>query len=77
MGAVKRTLESKDGEDRPRKKSKAPREVDESLLDGKLGVNKAFELMDSQLLADHLAQKTTRFGKDLTSVELHDLSIPS
>lgn len=50
-------------------------EVDEADLDVEAGLNKAFERMDSQLLADHVAQKTTRFATDLSSVELADLYI--
>jgi protein CMS1 len=47
----------------------------EADLDTEAGLNRAFERMDSQLLADHIAQKTTRFATDLSSVELSDLYI--
>lgn len=50
-------------------------EHDEADLDVEAGLNRAFERMDSQLLADHIAQKTTRFATDLSSVELSDLYI--
>lgn len=50
-------------------------EQDEADFDVEAGLNKAFERMDGQLLADHLAQKTSRFGTDLSSVELSDLYI--
>ncbi|KAJ9161610.1 Protein cms1 [Coniochaeta hoffmannii] len=50
-------------------------EHDEADLDVEAGLNRAFEWMDSQLLADHIAQKTTRFATDLSSVELADLYI--
>jgi protein CMS1 len=50
-------------------------EQDEADLDVDKGLNRAFERMDSQLLADHVAQKTSRFGTDLSSVELSDLYI--
>lgn len=59
---------------KPRKKQKKARE-DEADLDLDAGLNHAFERMDSQLLADHLAQKTSRFGTDLSPVELSDLYI--
>lgn len=60
---------------RPRKKRKGGSEHDESLLDTELGLNVGIALMDPQLTADHLAQKTTRFGSDLSPVELADLYI--
>lgn len=50
-------------------------EQDEADLDVEAGLNKAFQRMDSQLLADHVAQKTTRFATDLSTVELADLYI--
>ncbi|KAL2269538.1 hypothetical protein VTJ83DRAFT_1722 [Remersonia thermophila] len=58
-----------------KKKLKQKRAEDEADLDLEAGLNRAFERMDGQLLADHLAQKTTRFGTDLSSVELADLYI--
>ncbi|PKS09371.1 hypothetical protein jhhlp_003985 [Lomentospora prolificans] len=57
-----------------RRKAKNNAEDDE-LIDLELGVNGAIAKMDSQLLADHLAQRTSRFGTDLSPVELSDLSI--
>ncbi|KXX80878.1 Protein cms1 [Madurella mycetomatis] len=59
---------------KPRKKQKKVRE-DEGDLDVEAGLNRAFERMDGQLIADHVAQKTSRFGTDLSSVELSDLYI--
>ncbi|ORY60505.1 U3-containing 90S pre-ribosomal complex subunit-domain containing protein [Pseudomassariella vexata] len=64
-----------DSEGGSRKKRKSAYEQDESLLDTELGVNKGYAFMDPQLLADHLAQKTTRFGSDLSPIELADLYI--
>ncbi|KAH8882724.1 hypothetical protein GQ53DRAFT_700608 [Thozetella sp. PMI_491] len=61
-----------------RKRRKGPKggaQEDEGDLDVEAGLNKAFERMDSQLLADHVAQRTNRFGTDLSSVELADLYI--
>lgn len=58
-----------------RKKRKAGLQQDESLLDTEAGVNLGIAAMDSQLLADYLAQKTSRFGSDLSPVELADLYI--
>ncbi|KKY34959.1 hypothetical protein UCDDA912_g05049 [Diaporthe ampelina] len=58
------------------KKQKASKyEEDEGMLDLEAGVNTAFVRMDPQLLADHVARQTKRFGTDLSSVELSDLYI--
>jgi len=61
----------------PRKKQKKPKKVrdDEGDLDMEAGLNRGYERMDGQLLADHIAQKTRRFGTDLSPVELSDLYI--
>jgi protein CMS1 len=58
-----------------KKRRKSAFEEDELLFDMEAGVNKAIGLMDSQLMADHIAQKTSRFGTDLSPVELSDLYI--
>jgi protein CMS1 len=70
----KRPLDDEGGSSRKRKK-KSRFDQDDLLFDMEAGVNKAIALMDSQLMADHLAQKTSRFGSDLSSVELSDLYI--
>lgn len=60
----------------PNKKAKASKqEHDDSLLDLEAGVNTTFTRMDPQLLADHVARQTKRFGTDLSPVELSDLYI--
>lgn len=58
-----------------RKRRRAGFEQDELLFDTDAGVNRAVALMDSQLMADHIAQKTSRFGTDLSPIELSDLYI--
>lgn len=58
-----------------KKKSKANPQDDET-LDTELGLNTLFARLDNQLLADYLAQKTTRFGSDLSPVEIADLALP-
>lgn len=58
------------------KKRKTKGSRDDDALDTDLGINTLVARMDNQLLADHLAQKTTRFGSDLSPVELSDLSVP-
>lgn len=57
-----------------KKQQKKARE-DEGDLDTDAGLNRAFERMDGELLADHVAQKTRRFGTDLSAVELSDLYV--
>lgn len=58
------------------KKTKpSKQEHDDSLLDLEAGVNTTFAKMDPQLLADHVARQTKRFGTDLSPVELSDLYI--
>lgn len=66
---------SRDDDGGSRKRKKSGFEQDDLLFDTETGVNRALALMDSQLMADHLAQKTSRFGTDLSSIELSDLYI--
>ncbi|KAK8917501.1 Protein CMS1 [Metarhizium anisopliae] len=58
-----------------KKKKKAKLSKDDEALDMELGLNTLFNRLDNQLLADHLAQKLGRFGSDLSSVELSDLTV--
>jgi len=71
----KRAAPQDDGAGSNKKKRKKAVRHDEGDLDVEAGVNRGFERMDSQLLADYIAQKTTRFGSDLSPVELGDLYI--
>ncbi|KAF1975592.1 hypothetical protein BU23DRAFT_503563 [Bimuria novae-zelandiae CBS 107.79] len=59
-----------------RKKQKL-KEINEDDLDQELGVNRAFERMDSQLLADYVNARTRLYGKELSSVELEDRFLPT
>lgn len=59
-----------------RKKSKKPKDITDEALDEDKHVNNAIAHMDSQLLADHIAQRTQRFQTELSSVELDDLRVP-
>jgi protein CMS1 len=70
----KRAAEDPAPEKKNKKKRKAKYREDES-LDSELGLNTLYARMDNQLLADHLAQKLSRFGGDLSSVELSDLTV--
>ncbi|KAI0125074.1 U3-containing 90S pre-ribosomal complex subunit-domain containing protein [Xylariales sp. AK1849] len=71
----KKRPQEDEGGPRKKKKKKPSFQQDDTLLDTEIGVNKGIALMDPQLLADHIAQKTTRFGSDLSPVELADLYI--
>ncbi|PNS19615.1 hypothetical protein CAC42_7459 [Sphaceloma murrayae] len=69
-------------EDRPlskraakRKKSKPKNDPLDEALDAEKGLNNAIGHMDSQLLADHIAQRNRRHQKDLSTVEQEDLRI--
>lgn len=62
-----------DGGSQKKKKKKVRQ--DEGDLDAEAGLNLAFARMDGQLIADHIAQKTTRFGTELSTIELSDLYI--
>lgn len=57
------------------KKRKAKHAVEDENLDTERGLNTLFAKMDSQLLADYLAQKLARFGTDLSPIELSDLAL--
>jgi len=60
-----------------KEKNKKSRAVfDDAELDMEIGVNKAFSHMDSQLLADYLAQRTRMYEKDLSSIEWEEKFLP-
>ncbi|TVY48120.1 Protein CMS1 [Lachnellula occidentalis] len=61
---------------KPKTKAKA-KEIEEDELDLEAGINKAFSHMNSQLLADYVAQRTRRYESDLSSIELEDKYIPA
>jgi protein CMS1 len=52
------------------KKQRTAAEDDD--MDLSICINKSFAHMDSQLLADYVAQRTRKFESDLSSVELED-----
>ncbi|KAI1825002.1 U3-containing 90S pre-ribosomal complex subunit-domain containing protein [Xylaria intraflava] len=66
---------ARDDEGGARKRRKPAFEQEDLDLDLEAGLNKKIALLDSMLLADHLAQKTRRFGTDLKPVELSALDI--
>lgn len=57
-------------------KSKKSKAVEEDELDIEAGINNAFSHMDSQLLADYIAQRTRKYEDELSSIELEDKYIP-
>lgn len=65
------------GDKKKKRKKNRPAGEDEGNLDLDVGLNLALASMDGQLLSDHLAQQVSRFGTDLSSVELADLHVPA
>lgn len=63
--------ENKDKQDKPAKPAEPPKE-----REGKDGINESIRMMDGALLADHFAQRTKKFNKEMTPVELNDLHVP-
>lgn len=59
-----------------RAKKRKAEAAEDGDLDIELGLNTAIGRMDSQLLADYVAQRTKRFSGDLSLVELEDRYIP-
>lgn len=62
---------------RKKRTKKKPQDIDDGTLDAELGINHAIAHMDSQLLVDHVAQRTKRFRPDVSIVEAEDLFMPS
>jgi len=75
----KRDIDSKPESKRAakRKRTKKPNDITDDALDTAAGLNHAIAHMDSQLLADHVAQRTKRFQNDLSMMELEELQLPS
>ncbi|PYI25098.1 hypothetical protein BP00DRAFT_410335 [Aspergillus indologenus CBS 114.80] len=63
----------KDNKDKP-KQPKQPQETKATEVKG--SIDEAIGKMDGPLLADHFAQKVRRHNKEITAVELSDLSVP-
>jgi hypothetical protein len=64
-----------------RKKKKKPRksrntDVADPDIDLEKGINLAIGRMDTNLLADHISQRTKRFAGDLTLLEMEEKRIP-
>lgn len=67
--------ESKRAAKRKKLKNRKKNEDDED-IDVEAGINTAIGRMDGRLLADYVAQRTKRFGNDLSLVELEDRYLP-
>ncbi|KAJ6157336.1 Protein CMS1 [Penicillium chermesinum] len=61
---------------RKNKKNKKAPEQDAKSQDRKDGVDESIGKMDGRLLADYFAQRAQKLDKELSAVELNDLSIP-
>lgn len=59
-----------------KKNKKKQAEHDENQSTRKDGIDESIGKMDGRLLGDHFAQKAKRHDKELSAVELSDLSIP-
>ncbi|CEL07786.1 hypothetical protein ASPCAL10940 [Aspergillus calidoustus] len=70
-GKNKKEGNDKDQEDKPKAIRGEP-----LAKERKGGTDEAIGKMDGRLLADHFVQKAKRHNKDLTAVELSDLSVP-
>ncbi|EFW98781.1 hypothetical protein CMQ_4633 [Grosmannia clavigera kw1407] len=76
--ATKPTGETPAGDKAARKRQKKKRnatDADDGDMDFDLSINRAVARMDSNLLANYVARQTLRFGKDLSPVELADLTL--
>lgn len=69
-------VEPKQSKRAEKRKNKKPKNADNEDLNEELGLNLAIGRMDSQLLADYMAQRTKRFEPDLSMVELEDRYVP-
>ncbi|KAF2648672.1 hypothetical protein K491DRAFT_698725 [Lophiostoma macrostomum CBS 122681] len=75
-GAAKKAKKAQKKEKRKANRQMRAKEINEDDLDQEHGVNRAFERMDSQLLADYTNSRTRLYGTELSSVELEDKLIP-
>ncbi|GAB1211240.1 hypothetical protein ATERTT37_000353 [Aspergillus terreus] len=69
----KNRKDKKDKKDKPQQNAEPK---DPKVTESKGSINEDIGKMDGGLLADHLMQKSKRHNKNLTSIELSDLSIP-
>lgn len=67
-----------DGSSKKRKKAKKHKKQSDQgeTQDRKDGIDESIGRMDGRLLADHFAQRAKKLDKELSAVELSDLSVP-
>jgi protein CMS1 len=58
------------------KNKKKPAEQDATTQERKGGVDESIGKMDGRLLADYFAQRAQKLDKELSAVELGDISVP-
>jgi protein CMS1 len=68
--------ESKKAAKKPKNKKKKAGDENDNELDTEAGINNAFSHMDSNLLADYIAQRTRKYESELSSIELEDRYLP-
>ena len=79
LASIKRKSDASNDSSKKRiktKKAKSASFVADEKLDFENGINTTLSKLDGRLLADYVAQKTKRFGGDLSLVELEDMHIP-
>ncbi|RHZ70521.1 hypothetical protein CDV55_104118 [Aspergillus turcosus] len=66
----------KNSKSKQKQQKQKEQDEDPKQQERKGGIDESIGKMDGRLLADHFAQKAKRHNKDLTAVELSDLSVP-
>lgn len=74
MSNSRKRAADQEPEARKRKKKTKHRRQDET-LNMQLGINTLFSHMDPPLLADYLVKQLTKFGTDLSPIEISDLTV--
>jgi protein CMS1 len=66
----------KNSKNKQKQQKKKEQDEDPKQQERKGGIDESIGKMDGRLLADHFVQKAKRHNKELTAVELGDLSVP-
>ncbi|GIJ87269.1 hypothetical protein Asppvi_006175 [Aspergillus pseudoviridinutans] len=66
----------KNSKNKQKQQKKKEQDDDPKQQERKGGIDESIGKMDGRLLADHFVQKAKRHNKELTAVELSDLSVP-
>jgi protein CMS1 len=66
----------KNSKSKQKQQKQKEQDEDPKQQERKGGIDESIGKMDGRLLADHFVQKAKRHNKELTSVELSDLSVP-